>query len=289
MNPTQARPYCSKGVFGYLYLLLAGLATAPGIALLAYNLAAGKDLSPFDYDVFRCTEDQLLLLLAGIPFALAAFVLLAVLVYKIWAALPPEYARTTPGKAVGFLFIPLFNYYWYFVALFGWTEDFRRYARERSFAGPRPSPFVASAIGVLNLVTTPLGIATGLAEIPLAGSVIGLPLTVLLVVFAFQACAAVNALPPEAVQSARAARGTPAADGSQPTGKGTASLVLGILSLILPYLGFILGIVGIVLAIGQRKRYKTGVSMAGLILSICGTAFYGLCFLVVIVVLITVA
>ena len=135
----------------------------------------------------------------------------------------------------------------------------------------------------------PLGIASGFAEVPLAGTVISLPLTVLLVVFAFQACAAVNALPPEAIQAARAARGTPAADGTQPTGKGVASLVLGILSLLLPYLGFILGIVGIVLAIGQRKRYKTGASMAGLILSICGTAFYGLCILLLIVVIATVA
>ena len=206
MNPIQDRPYCSKGVFGYLYLALAGLSAVPGFGLLAANLAEGKKLSLLDYDAFRCTEDQLLLLMAGIPFALAAFVLLVVLVYKIWAALPPESARTTPGKAVGFLFIPLFNFYWYFVALFGWTEDFRRYAREQNFPGPRPSPSVAVAIGVLNLFATPIGIAAGFAEVPLAGSVAGLPLAILLVVFAFQACAAVNALPAEAVQAARAAR-----------------------------------------------------------------------------------
>ncbi len=289
MNPTPNRPYCAMGVFGYLYLLLAVLSAAPGLALLAANLADGKELSLFVHDAFRCSEDQLLALTAGIPFALAAFVLLAVLLYKIWSTLPPESARTSPGKAVGFLFIPLFNFYWYFVALFGWTEDFRRYARERAFAGPRPSPFVAVAIAVLNLFVTPLSIASGFAEVPLAGTVISLPLTVLLVVFAFQACAAVNALPPEAIRAARAARGTPAADGTQPTGKGVASLVLGILSLLLPYLGFILGIVGIVLALQQRRRCKTGISMAGLILSICGTAFYGLCILVVIVVIATVA
>jgi hypothetical protein len=44
-----------------------------------------------------------------------------------------------------------------------------------------------------------------------------------------------------------------------------------------------------VLAIQQRRRFKTGVSMAGLILSICGTAFYGLCIVVLTIVLITVA
>jgi len=36
-------------------------------------------------------------------------------------------ARTTPGKAVGYLFIPFYNLYWFFVAYHGWTEDFNRY------------------------------------------------------------------------------------------------------------------------------------------------------------------
>ncbi|MCL2120465.1 MAG: hypothetical protein FWH27_18790, partial [Planctomycetaceae bacterium] len=40
-------------------------------------------------------------------------------------------ARTTPGKAVGFLFIPIFNFYWIFVAFRGlgknMNETLRRY------------------------------------------------------------------------------------------------------------------------------------------------------------------
>src|SRR5688572_19301652 len=37
-----------------------------------------------------------------------------VMIYKMWAALPPSHARTSPGKAVGLLFVPLFNIYWMF-------------------------------------------------------------------------------------------------------------------------------------------------------------------------------
>jgi len=38
------------------------------------------------------------------------------LLYRIWALIPPKEAATTPGKAVGFQFIPFFNIYWNFIA-----------------------------------------------------------------------------------------------------------------------------------------------------------------------------
>ncbi|MBO4303421.1 MAG: hypothetical protein J6A21_02430 [Lentisphaeria bacterium] len=39
-----------------------------------------------------------------------------VLLYRYWKFLPAEEAETTPAKAVGYFFIPLFNLYWSFVA-----------------------------------------------------------------------------------------------------------------------------------------------------------------------------
>ena len=38
---------------------------------------------------------------------------------KLWSLIPANQARTTPSKAVGFLFIPLFNLYWIFIAIHG--------------------------------------------------------------------------------------------------------------------------------------------------------------------------
>lgn len=52
----------------------------------------------------------------SIPVLLAALVFWGILHYQCWRALPPEYAATTPGKAVGFLFIPFYNFYWAFVS-----------------------------------------------------------------------------------------------------------------------------------------------------------------------------
>jgi len=54
---------------------------------------------------------------------LAGAVLQYVLVYKLWQIVQDGFARTTPGKAVGFLFIPFFNFYWWFVAFFGLSKD----------------------------------------------------------------------------------------------------------------------------------------------------------------------
>ena len=41
------------------------------------------------------------------------------ILHKLWSLIPTHKARTTPGKAVGFIFIPLFNLYWQFVAIYG--------------------------------------------------------------------------------------------------------------------------------------------------------------------------
>ena len=41
------------------------------------------------------------------------------ILHKLWSLIPTHKARTTPGKAVGFLFIPLFSLYWTFVATYG--------------------------------------------------------------------------------------------------------------------------------------------------------------------------
>src|SRR5215472_4189380 len=42
---------------------------------------------------------------------------LLVLIYQMWQSIQDGHARTTPGKAVGFLFIPFFNLYWMFQAV----------------------------------------------------------------------------------------------------------------------------------------------------------------------------
>jgi len=59
----------------------------------------------------------------GIGAIIFSSIYFLVSLYRCWTVIQGEIARTTPGKAVGFLFIPLFNVYWVFVAIRGLAKD----------------------------------------------------------------------------------------------------------------------------------------------------------------------
>ena len=54
------------------------------------------------------------------------------ILHKLWSLIPTHKARTTPGKAIGFLFIPLFNLYWNFVAIYGLAKALNTETGRRS-------------------------------------------------------------------------------------------------------------------------------------------------------------
>jgi len=49
------------------------------------------------------------------------------LIYKMWTAIQAGRASVSPGKAVGFLFIPVFNIYWALYMLVGFAEDYNSF------------------------------------------------------------------------------------------------------------------------------------------------------------------
>jgi hypothetical protein len=56
-------------------------------------------------------------------FFLLEFIFELILLYRLWSLIPFNYRRTSPGKAVGFLLIPFFSFYWNFVAFWGFSKD----------------------------------------------------------------------------------------------------------------------------------------------------------------------
>ncbi|MGA2092219.1 MAG: zinc-ribbon domain-containing protein [Sedimentisphaerales bacterium] len=54
------------------------------------------------------------------------------LFYKMWAAIADTQTSTTPGKAVGFLFIPIFNLYWALNMIMAFAEDYNSFIERRS-------------------------------------------------------------------------------------------------------------------------------------------------------------
>lgn len=65
-------------------------------------------------------------ILVNIPW-MAASILEFFLTYRYWQIIQDGSARTTPGKAVGFQFIPFFSIYWLFCAYFGLAQDQNRF------------------------------------------------------------------------------------------------------------------------------------------------------------------
>jgi len=105
------------------WIALSTLTWIFGFVALALVLDAGSRIS--DREAVPILISFGLDLLLMIP----ATILYLVWLYKAWAAVPEQYRSATPGAAVGFLFIPFYNYYWVFRALPGLSASIRR-ARE---------------------------------------------------------------------------------------------------------------------------------------------------------------
>ncbi|MGO8927738.1 MAG: protein kinase domain-containing protein [Limisphaerales bacterium] len=76
----------------------------------------------------------------------------AMLHYSCWKALPEKFRATTPGRALGFLFIPLFNYYWFFVSFPKLATGFNALKRER----PELAIRNLRGVGIAYAITTVL-------------------------------------------------------------------------------------------------------------------------------------
>jgi hypothetical protein len=66
------------------------------------------------------------LIFVGWAVMIFSSILMYINIYRAWFCLQAGGPQTTPGKAVGFLFIPLFNIYWLFVAINGLPKDWNR-------------------------------------------------------------------------------------------------------------------------------------------------------------------
>ncbi len=61
---------------------------------------------------------------AAIQFSVTYLVYTILILAKMWGAINDGFARTTPGTAIGLLFIPFFNIYWNFQVWSGFTKDY---------------------------------------------------------------------------------------------------------------------------------------------------------------------
>ncbi|MBR5709808.1 MAG: hypothetical protein IKX40_03550 [Thermoguttaceae bacterium] len=72
--------------------------------------------------------------------------------YRCWSIIQDGYARTTPGKAVGLMFIPLFNLIWQFTFFHGLTANINSYMKRHNISARYCSQGLALMICILNLI-----------------------------------------------------------------------------------------------------------------------------------------
>jgi hypothetical protein len=126
----------------------------------------------------------LILFIIGYAVQIYSGVIGFMLLYKMWSALQAGPVRAAPGKAVGLLFIPFYNFYWVFQAILGWAQDYNAFIAQRSITGPQAPEGLAKTICILALV----------GAVPCVGLLVLPVLFVLALVFYAKAIDCVNAL-----------------------------------------------------------------------------------------------
>jgi hypothetical protein len=134
-----------------------------GFCAMAGGVLAGVADNPDDA---IATVGGLVTMLA-FPALLAYAVLALVWIAKSWGMLPPMARMTqsgrvvTPGQAVGFLFVPFYNLYWYFVVSMGLCDALNR--QLAAYGSPKRAPrglamaaAIVQVIPYLNLFVGPL-------------------------------------------------------------------------------------------------------------------------------------
>ncbi len=77
-------------------------------------------------------------------------------VYKFWNSIQDGHPRMTPGKAIGFLFIPFFNIYWLFQVYPGFATDYNRYIQEKGIQARPLSQGILTAMAIFILISIPV-------------------------------------------------------------------------------------------------------------------------------------
>ena len=128
-------PGFAKASFGLLISLVilgivcvvVGLVGAWGRIAAANESASGSLTTA---EAYKAISESFLIVVGGLGLSALCLLMFRVFtliyLYRGWRVLQCGNVRCSAGKAVGFLFIPFFNLYWFFVAYIGLAKDWNR-------------------------------------------------------------------------------------------------------------------------------------------------------------------
>jgi len=133
-------------------------------------------------------EAAAVFLIPGLLLSIYAGVIGIMLWYKAWSAIQDGNARTTPGKAIGFLFIPLYGFYWVFQAYLGYAKDYNAYIKRHNVSAQD----LPKGLFLTTCILTVAGIFT--AFIPIFSSIFSLVSYTIWIMVMMKVCDALNSI-----------------------------------------------------------------------------------------------
>jgi hypothetical protein len=202
-SPQSGGTALSKTVFVYCWTgvrIIAGILGALGLMLAIRKEAHSTLIATFA---------------AANVFLICSVAIEMLLFYKMWAAIQDDKTSISPAKAVGFLFIPVFNIYWALLMVTGFAEDYNAFIQRRAIK-TKDLPlalfliYAFAFILVATVLTTPMIcifafvglISRAFIGYPAAAwtlfslaFAVGISHFITYILFAFKTCNAINALP----------------------------------------------------------------------------------------------
>lgn len=158
----------------YISLLIGTFLCLLGAMIILVNQGKGASTAPL-----------VLRILALVQFA-GLVVYAALILHRGWKLLPQHAARTTPGKAVGLMFVPLFNLYWVFQAIYGWARDYNASLATAHPQAPKANEGLFLALCILH----------ALVVLPMCGVLFALAAVVVQPIVVWQICRSINHFAP---------------------------------------------------------------------------------------------
>ena len=132
-------------------------------ALVLYCAVSGLDVVIGLRGLVGDVETADAWLILGVWLLINTIVFVSLLLFQCWKALPEAHRKTTPGMAVGFLFIPLFNFYWAFVSFLALAKGYYSYGKQVNDPEIKDMSGLGSAYAVLFSVVRYGNVVIGFA------------------------------------------------------------------------------------------------------------------------------
>src|SRR5688572_14781753 len=112
------------------------------LLIVAAMLLAEAVLGVLGYDEIVRLESVIVSMivlgvLAYVQFVIVHTIITLSMLYKIWDAIQDGVTAVTPGKAIGFLFIPFYNLYWIFRVWAGYAKDHNDFIDRNRLSSPQ--------------------------------------------------------------------------------------------------------------------------------------------------------